>query len=313
MKSDIYVVFPVAALALAAGGTQAQNFPSRVVRIVTVEAGASGDLVGRLTAQGLSATLGQQVIIENRGINAPDVVVSAAPDGHTLLLYGGTLWIGPLIQNDVRWDVQRDFVPVTWATNGPNALVVHPSLPVKSTRELLALAKARPGQLNYSSGSLGASTHLAAELFKSMAGVDIVRINYKGGGPAVNAVMAGEVQLMFTTPATADPHLRAGKLRMLAVTSAKPSPLAPGIPTVAQTVPGYESSSMFGIFAPAKTPPALVQQLNAEIVKVLNRPDVKDRIFRAGVEVIASTPEEFASAIRTDMAKWTRLFKNGVK
>ena len=270
------------------------------------------DLAARLIAQGASDSLGQPILVESRGggVVAIELVAKARPDGYTLLFYGGTLWIGPLLQT-VSWDPVRDFSPITLAVTFPNLLVVHPSLPVKSVKGLIALAKARPGELNYGSGSIGASTNLAGELFKAMAGVRIARIPYKAGASAMMALITGEVHLMFSTVGLVTPHVKLGKLRALAITTAKPSALAPGLPTVAASgVPGYESASLIGLVAPAGTPATLIDRLNQEIVRVLNRAEVKERLLTFGVEAVGSSPEEFAATIRSDMAKWSKLIKD---
>jgi tripartite-type tricarboxylate transporter receptor subunit TctC len=190
----------------------------------------------------------------------------------------------------------------------PNVLVVHPSLPVKSVKDLVALAKRKPGELNYGSGSTGSSPHIAGELFKSLAEINIVRVNYKGAGPALVALVSGEVHMMFPTAGSAAPHIKSGKLQALAVTSAQPSPLAPGLPTMAAAgIAGYESIAPFGIFAPARTPAATIKQLSGEIAKVVNQPDVKQRFLELGIEIVGSTPDELARTMKTDMVRITRL------
>lgn len=300
-----------AAAALSAGLACGQTYPSKVVRIQTTEAGGFPDGVARLLAQGLSASLGQQVIVENRAIAAVDVTAKAQPDGYTLLFYTSVLWLAPFLRENVSWDPLRDFAPVMLATNSPNIVVVHPSLPVKSIRELIALAKARPGELNYSTSSPGSSNHLGAELFRVMADVRIVRINYKGTGSALVSLAGGEVQLSFPSAGSVMPHLRAGRVRALAVTSAQPSALAPDLPTVAAAgLPGYEASAYNGLLAPVKTPPAIIARLSQEALQVIRRTDVTERIFNGGAEVAAGTPEEFASIIRSEMAKWGRLIRD---
>ena len=226
-----------------AGAAAAEDYPNKPLRIVTSEAGGGNDVQARLIAQGLTLALGQQVVVENRpsGVIPGDIVSKAPPNGYTLLFYNNTFWIGPLIQR-TPYDAVRDFAPVSVVAKGPNVLVVNPALPVKSVAELIALASAKPGELNYGSAGTGASNHLAAELFRTMARVDIVRINYKGAGPALTALLAGELQLMFPTAGAVTPHLRAGRVKALAVTSAEPTALFPGVPTVAASLPGYEST-----------------------------------------------------------------------
>jgi tripartite-type tricarboxylate transporter receptor subunit TctC len=236
-------------LALIAANASAQAYPSRTIRIISSEPGGGNDFAARLIAQGLSGPLGQQVIVENRsgGAIAIELAARAQPDGYTLLMYSNGLWTLPFIQK-VRYDPVNDFVPITLAVRGANILAVHPSLPVRSVKELIALARARPGELNYASGNAGSSPHLAGEMFKTMAGLDMVRINYKGSGPAVTALMGGQVQLMFPTSGSALPHIRSGRLRGLAVTTAEPSALAPGLPTMAASgLPGYEANTPYGV------------------------------------------------------------------
>jgi tripartite-type tricarboxylate transporter receptor subunit TctC len=204
-----------------------------------------------------------------------------------------------------------DFAPITWVTRAPHLLVVHPSLPVKSVKELIALAKAKPGALNYNTAGLGSSTNLAAELFRSMAGVNIVRINYNGGGPAVVGLISGEGQMMFATAASVVPHIKTGKLRGVAVTTEQPSALAPGLPTMsASGLPGFEASSTVALLAPAKTPVAIINRLNQEFVRVVNQTDVKEKLFNLGGEVVGSSPERLAVLIKTEVAVWGKVIKD---
>ena len=301
--------------ALSSGTVSAQEFQNKPVRIVTSESGGGNDLAARLVAQGLTAGLGRQVVVENRGgaggSIAAEMVAKAAPDGHTLLFYGSAIWLMPYLRDDVPYDPVRDFAPVTLAVQSPNILIVHPSLPVRTVRDLISVAKTRPGALNYGSGQTGSSTHLAAELFKTMAGVDITRIVYKGGGLVINDLISGELQLMFITAGSVARHLKSGKIRAIAITSARPSSLLPDLPTIAATgVPGYEAVSMLGLFVPAKTPPPLVYRLNQEIVRVLARPEIKERFFNTGVETVGSTPGEFAATIKSEMTRMGKVIKD---
>ena len=300
-----FVEAMVALVPLVCGAQVAcgQEFPNKPVRILTAEAGGGNDVVARLIAQGLSGSLGQQVLVENR----PDVlgteIASKAPaDGYSLLFASGSLWIAPLIQK-TSYDAVRDFATVTLATRSPLMLAVHPALPATTVRELIALAKARPGELNYASSGTGGNPHLAAELFKAMAGVNIVRIPYKGGGPGVNALLAGEVQLMFVTASSGAAHLRSGRLRALAVANAQPSALLPELPTIAATgLPGYESTQMSGMFVPARTPEVRIDLLNQKIARILRKGDVKEKLATLGLEIVASSAQEFAAAIKADVA-----------
>ena len=308
----IIVMFLVCMATLGAGGVFGQNYPTKPIRILTSAAGGGNDLIARLLAQGVTGPLGQPVIVENRIITASiEAVAKAPPDGYALLLGANTLWSLPFMQDNVPWDPVKDFSPITLATITPNVLVVHPSLPVKSVKELIALAKAKPGALNYSVGASGTAQHFAGELFKSMAGVKIVTINYKGGGPATNALIAGEVQVAFVSAASAAPFVKSGRLRALAVTSAQPTMLAPGLPTVAASgLPGYESVTLAGIFAPAKTPTAIINRLNQEFVRVLNGADFKEKLLNSGVEAAGNSPEQFAATIKADMTTVGKLIKD---
>ena len=304
-------MFAVGITVLGTGGVSGQTYPSKVIRIVTSAPGGGSDVLSRLIAPGLTETLGQQVIVDNRGSNAPEIVAKAPPDGYTLLVSGSPLWLLPLLRANTPWDAVKDFAPITLAVNSPSILVVHPSLPVKSVKELIALAKAKPGELNYASGTPGATPHLAAELFKVMAGVNIVRVGYKGTGPGILGVMSGQVELMFPNAGSVMPHVKSGRLRALAVCNAQPSALVPGLPTVAASgLPGYETVSPQAVLAPAKTPVTLVNRLHQEIVRVLNRADVKERLFNSGGEAVGNSPEEFAAKMKSDIARTGKLIKD---
>jgi tripartite-type tricarboxylate transporter receptor subunit TctC len=300
-----------AVLAVAACGlVQAQPYPAKPVRFVTSEPGGGNDLIARMLAEGLTAGLGQRFIVDNRGIVAAEIVKNATPDGYTLLVYGANIWLLPFLRSGVPWDPLRDFAPVTIAVQLPNILVVHPNLPVKGVRELIDHARAHPGKLDYAAGTIGVSPHLAAELFKSMTGVDIVRVPYKGGGPALNGLIAGETQLMFPNAGSVLPHMKSGRVRALAVSSAQPSALAPGLPTIAATVPGYEFAAVICLYAPAKTPRAIVERLNRESVRVLNTTEVKERLFNTGNELVASSVEGFSAFMKTDMQKMGKVIRD---
>ena len=290
----------------------AQEFPSKSVRIVASEAGGGGDFIARLLAVGLTSAFGQQVIVENRGggVVAGDVVARSAPDGYTLLLYGNTLWLLPLMRKQVPYESQKDFAPVTLAGRAGNMLVVHPSLPVKSVKELIALARARPGQMNFSTAAPGTINHLAGELFNSMAKINIVRISYRGSPSALNALVSGEVQLMFATAAPARPHIQAGRVRPLGVTTTTRMPAYPDVPTITEAgLPGFEAVSFHGIFAPARTPDAVLSRLHQEIVRILQRPETRDRFASIGAEPVGSTREELASEIRAEIARMGKVIR----
>jgi tripartite-type tricarboxylate transporter receptor subunit TctC len=242
-------------------------------------------------------------------------VMKAAPDGYTLLLSGVGFWVVPLLEH-APYDPLRDFVPISILANQPNLVLVHPSLPVKSVKDLIALAKAKPGELNYAATTIGGSSQLAAELFKSMAGgLNIVGIPYKGAAVSLTALLSGEVHMAFSPGGVAAAHIKSGRIKALAVCSAAPSALYPGLPTVAASgLPGYESGNTSVISAPARTQDAIITRLNQEIIRVLNRPDVKEKFFNIGFEVIGSTPEQQATLIRTDMARLGKVIKDaGIK
>jgi tripartite-type tricarboxylate transporter receptor subunit TctC len=303
-------MLPIAPMLLAVGAVSGQDYPAKSIRIITSAPGGSSDFMSRLIAPGLTERLGQQVIADNRGNFGGEILAKVPSDGYTLLVDGASLWTGPLLQK-TPYDPVRDFAPVTIAVSAPNVIVVHPSLPVKSVKELIALAKARPGELNYGSGGIGGASHLPAELFKSMAGVNIVNVNYKGTGQAINALVAGEIQLMFANATIASPQIKVGRLRGVAVASLQRSALLPDLPTVAASgLPGFESVVLQGILTRANTPAAHVSRLNQEIVRVLNRADVKERLFSTGVEIVGSSPEELATTIRSDIAKWGKVIKD---
>jgi tripartite-type tricarboxylate transporter receptor subunit TctC len=287
----------------------AQHYPSKPVRIVTVAPGSANDIVARLVADELKVPFGQAVVVDNRGTIAAEIVAKAPPDGYTLLLYGSAVWISPLIFRNESYSPLKDLLPITLVASSPNVVVVHPSLPVKNARELVALAKKRPGELHYAAGSLGAAPHLAAELFKSMAGVNVVRVPYKGTGGSLIGLLSGEVEMMFPTAGSVTPHVKAGKLRALAVTSLKPTALAPGLPTLSETLPGYESVSLNGMFAPARTSPAIVSEVQQAVAKILRRNEAKERLSNAGMDAVVTTPDEFAAIIKAETAKWSKLIR----
>ncbi len=303
----------VLAAVFGAGAACAQGYPVKPLRFVTTGIGGSTDLAARTVAQGLLDSAGWNVVVDNRGstIVSAEIAARAPPDGYTLLVSTDGLWRGPLFQK-MSFDPVKDFSPIALTSRSPNILVVHPSLPVKSVTDLIALAKARPGELNYGAGAIGASTHLASELFNLMAGVRIVHIPFKSSGPAVIAILSGQLQVMFGTSGSVTPHFKSGKLRALAVSTAQPSALAPGLPTiaVAGNLPGYESASTAGVFAPAGVSETIVNRLNEEIRRVLARADVKERFFNQGVEVVVTSPGETAAFIKSDIATTARIIRD---
>ena len=328
MFTDSFILRLVLVVLASAGSvTYAQqksqlpgDYPNKPIRLIVGTAGSGADIVGRIVAQGISDPLGQPVIVENRGNATLGTVIAAQapPDGYTLRLGGSSNWVFSLLEKASNqrqtYDMVRDFSPVTLLVKDVGVLVVNPSVPVKSVKELIALAKAKPGALNYATFATGASGHLGTELFKSMAGVNLVWVPYNGSGAATAALFAGEVQVLISTLALAAPHMKSGKIRALAVTSATPSVLAPGLPTVASDLPGFEMVGIFGIWAPAKTPRAIINRLNLEMVRALNQPEVKGRFLNAGQEVVGSSPEQFDSFIKSDIAIAAKVIKDaGIK
>jgi tripartite-type tricarboxylate transporter receptor subunit TctC len=317
MKTVSAVLAVVAAAGMAVtGAAQAQGaFPVKPIRIVTAAVGGASDFTARLLAQGLSASLGQQVIVDNRGgasgIIAAQMVAKSPADGYNLLLFTSPIWLLPLLQDNVPYDPVRDFAPISMTDSSPSVLVVHPSLPVKSVRELVALARARPGELNYSRASAGGPSHLGAELFKSMAGVNLVPVPYKGGGPAMLAVLGGEAELTFASAGAAAAPLKANRLRALAVTTAEPSRLFPGVPTIAASgLPGFESVLVNGLFAPAGTPAPVIGTLSQEVMQFLRKPEIKERFISTGMESVGNTPAELDAVVKSDIVKWGKLIKS---
>lgn len=290
----------------------AQDYPAKPIRFVVAGVGSISDVVARFLAQGISPNLGQQVIVDNRasGIIPVIAVAKAAPDGYTALVYGSVVWLASYLQNDVPYDPMRDLVPITLVTYSPNLLVVHPSLPVKSVKELIALAKQRPGIMNYASSGPGSSSHLAGELFKSMAQVNVVRINYKTINTAYDDLTTGQVQMMFATAGSVSNYLKLGRLRPIAVTSTAPSPLFPGLPTVAASgLSGFEAGSRVSLFVPAKTPDAIARRLTQESVQFLHTAEAKEKFLNVGVEAVGSSPGELLAAMKSEMTRMGNVIK----
>ncbi len=312
---NLYRVLAIILAALASAVTCAQDFPNRPIHMITSAAGGGTDLMARIVAQGLAAspTLGQPVVVENHPtIISIETAMKAAPDGYTLLFTAEPLWTMPYLQK-VSFDPVKDFIPVALVGKAPTILVVHPSVPVNSVAELIALAKSKPGTLNYSAGASGAASHVAGELFKSMAGIEVVRVPYNGAGPALTSVVSGVTQFTFGTAASAA-FVKSGRLRGLAVTSARPSAVFPSMPTLASSLPGYEVTSIYGVLVPAKTPQAIVEKFNREINTVLASQDVKDRFLAAGVEAAAGTPQAFADDMQAEIVKIRRVIgDSGIK
>ena len=308
-------IFSAGMLVLGAHGASGQVYPNKPIRIVVSSPGSANDFMARLIAQGIAKPLGQPVIVENRGsgFGPQDTVAKGIPDGYTAIISGSSLWVAALTQI-VPYDPVKDYEPITLLVKSPLLLVVTTSLPVKSVKELIGMAKAKPGELNYSTGGPGGSAHLAAELFNSMAGVKIVHVPYSSINVETQDLIAGRVQMTIrTVPAVID-LVRSGRLRGLAVTSLEPSPLAPDFPTLATSLPGYQALQTNAMLAPAKTPAAIIKRLNQEVVRVINQADVKEKFFNVGLEVVGSTPEELAAWMSADIALWSKVIKDaGIK
>jgi len=297
-------------LGLAAAAASAQSYPAKAIRMI-VPAGAGGgvDTIARYVGTALAAALGQPVVTENRPgagtMLASELTAKSPPDGYTLLMVTNSHVINAGIHKNLRYDPLNDFAPVSLVASVPYQVVVHPSVPVTSVKELIVLAKRRPGDLLAASAGTGSGTHLAFELFASMAQVNIVHVPYKSGSPAIVDLIGGHVQLMFSNVINSTPHVRAGRLRALAITSARRSQLNPQLPTVSESgVPGYQADAWYGVLVPARTPPEIVQRLNREIVAILRTSDFRDKAATQGAEVIGSTPAEFAAFMRKELAKW---------
>jgi tripartite-type tricarboxylate transporter receptor subunit TctC len=305
----------VLALILGMAAAQSQPYPSKAVRVISgFPPGSGADITARVIGVKLYEATGQQFFVENRpgaGSNiAAEVAAKSAPDGYTLFIGTVANTINATLYSKLPFDFARDFAPVALTTAAPNVLVVHPSVPVKSVKELVALAKSRPGQLNFASSGTGTAPHLSGELFNAMAGVKMTHVPYKGSPPAVIDLVAGSVDVMFSPASTVIPHVKSGRLRALAVTTAARLPSLPELPTVAESgLKGYETVTWFGFVAPAKTPPAIVTRLNTEIVKALSLPDVRSQFELQGIEILGGTPERFADYIREEIAKWAKAIR----
>jgi tripartite-type tricarboxylate transporter receptor subunit TctC len=315
MRDDLCAAFAVLFLALA-GGAQAQTYPAKPVRLVLPFAPGGGtDLVGRMLAQKLTAPLGQQVIVDNRagagGRIGTELVAKSPPDGYTLLMAtSSVMGTGPALYKKLSFDMPRDFAPISQVAYTAYVLVMHPSVPVTTVKGLIALAKAKPGQLTYASSGAGGPAHLSGELFSSMAGVKMIHVAYKGSAPGTLSVMSGETDLMFSNTLPVLPHVKSGRLRALAVTTPQRSAFLPGVPTVAESgLRGFEVQQIYGVLAPAGTPRDIVGRLNQEIGKVMNTEDTRSRLSADGSEVRTSTPEELEKAIVAEIAKWKKVIQ----
>jgi tripartite-type tricarboxylate transporter receptor subunit TctC len=304
-----------AAMSLPFAGFAAP-YPAKTIRfVVPYPAGGPLDAVARLLAQKVSDSVRQPIIVDNKpgagGNIGADIVAKSPPDGYTLLMGAvATHAINPTLYASIPYDAAKDFIPITQIGSTPNVLVVNPSVPATNVREFIAYAKANPGKLNFGSGSTGSAGHLAGELFKAMAGVEMTHVPYKGAAPAMNDLIGGQVQLMFDNLASSLAQVRAGKIRALAVTTAKRSPLAPDLPTIAESgLPGFDINTWFGLFVPAGTPHDVVERLHDEFTRALASPEVREKMLALGAEPVGSTPSEFAAYIRSEGEKYARIIK----
>ena len=308
------------ALAFLASSALAQTYPVRPIRLVVpYPAGGPTDFVGRLVAQKLSTLVGQQVVVDNRPgagtIIGSELIARGAPDGYSLLFgTGGGTFLAPLILPKVPYDPLKDFAPVAMLVQSPQVLVVHPSVPANNVRELVALAKAKPGSLNFASVGTGTSPHLGGELLKSLTGTNIVHVPYKGTAPAMTDLISGQVHLMFSSMPTVLAHVKAGRLRLVGTGGTKRSAVIPDTPVIADTVPGFELVTWYGVFAPARTPAAIVKRLNGEIEKVLKDPDTREKLEAQGLEPTIMSAEELKRYTEQDVSRWAKLIKSaGIK
>jgi tripartite-type tricarboxylate transporter receptor subunit TctC len=305
----------VVAAALLAPLAGAQSYPVKPVRVIlSVPAGATPDVTARLVTPGLANALGQPMVVDNRGgaggLIGAEIVAKAAPDGYTVFISSpGALTILPHLRK-VPYDTLKDFTPISLISVGPFVLIIHPSVPAKTVKDLIALAKAQPGKLNYASAGSGVANHLAMELFKQMAGVDITHVPYKGAPQAVTDVLAGHMNMMFNSIAPIVGHIRAGRVRVLGIASAKRSPQLLEVPTISEAgVPGFEAENWFGMFAPAKTPQRIIARLNEAVVKVVRSPDIQSQFAALGADAVGNSPEEFAAFVRRDMERYARVVR----
>jgi tripartite-type tricarboxylate transporter receptor subunit TctC len=312
----LLIAVTLALVASSLGAAQAQPYPSKPIRfVVPYPAGGPLDTVARLLGQKVSESTREPVIVDNKpgagGNIGADAVAKAAPDGYTILMGAvATHAINPYLYASMPYDAARDFIPVTQIASTPNVLVVNPSVPASTVPEFIAYAKANPGKLNFGSGSTGSAGHLAGELFKTMAGVDMTHVPYKGAAPAMNDLIGGQIQLMFDNLASSLAQVRAGRIKALAVTTAKRSALAPQLPTIAESgLPGFDINTWFGLFVPAGTPRGVVERLHAEFTRALAAPDIREKMLNLGAEPVGSTPGQFAAYVRAEADKYARVVK----
>jgi len=307
-------VLPVL-LAFCTAGALAQSYPTRAIKLVVPSSPGGGtDIVARILGQKLSEQLGQQFVVENRAgagtVIGNDAVAKSAPDGYTLLMGLSTLAINPSMYAKLPYDAMRDFAPISQSVSACNILVLHPSVPAKTVVELIALARAKPGSLTFGSAGMGTNPHLSGELFKSLARIDMVHVPFKGSGQSIISQLAGEIAANFPSVPTAMPYVKAGRLRGIGVTTLRRVEVLPDVPSIAEAgLPGYEATQWFGLLAPAGTPRPIIDRLYQESSRALRSADMKERMTAEGLEVVGSTPEEFASYIRSETEKWTQVIK----
>ena len=307
-------VLPVL-LAFCTAGALAQSYPTRAIKLVVPSSPGGGtDIVARILGQKLSEQLGQQFVVENRAgagtVIGNDAVAKSAPDGYTLLMGLSTLAINPSMYAKLPYDALRDFAPISQSVSACNILILHPSVPAKTVVELIALARAKPGSLTFGSAGMGTNPHLSGELFKSLARIDMVHVPFKGSGQSIISQVAGEIAANFPSVPTAMPYVKAGRLRGIGVTTLRRVEVLPDVPSIAEAgLPGYEATQWFGLLAPAGTPRPIIDRLYQESLRALRSADMKERMTAEGLEVVGSTPEEFASYIRSETEKWTQVIK----
>ena len=310
----------LAAMVATAAPALGQAYPTKPIRIVAPSTpGDAPDVIARLVADKLSVALGQQVVVDNKpgagGVVGSESVAKAPPDGYTLIMgNAGSHGINAAVYSRLPYDIQRDFAPVSQVAIAPNVMVINPSVPANSVAEFIAYAKSQPGKLSYASGGNGSSAHMSMELFKAMAGIDVQHIPYKGSSPALTDLIGGQVSVFIGNMPPTVPHIKSGKLRALAVTTKSRSALMPELPTISDTLPGYETVAWFGVLAPAGTPPEIVNRLSAEIGRIARSPEMREKLVAMGAEPVGGTPEEFKAVIDRDIAKWKPLAqKVGIK
>ena len=313
-RSKLFYVLLVLGTLFSGVVSAADSYPQRPIRqIIPYPPGGAGDIVGRMLASSLSVAFGQQVVNDNRGgggqVIATQIAAGAAPDGYTLFLASATHSINPALRNNLPYDTLKDFAPITLVAESPLVFVAHPSLKVSSIKELIAAAKAQPGRINYASSGPGSGGHMSVELLQSMTGISVVHIPYKGAGPALVDVVAGQVQVICTSPLPSMPHVKSGRLRALGMTSLKRAPAYPDVPAVSETVPGYQSTLWYALIAPARTPPAIINRVHAETVKALAAPQMREQLQALGATPVGNSPQELQAFIGKEIQMWTQLVK----